>query len=321
MKINKFFILVFVALICIIPTNVVFAKSYTGTSTFGKNIYMTVGSTTVDGRENQTSVSGTKPQVTSNDISVKTINDKIDAIYKENTKNAAADRAKSIVFSYEVFESKGYLSIVITSKVLNATESQEADVVNFSTTDGSLITLNSVLGGKPIEVVNNYINKIIKADSKYDKEVTITEDSQFYLIDGNLLLVFDAYTLAQNQTKVIAMTVDLSKITSFKLSASDYYSKDKFNIRMIPLRKTAEGLYYDVSWIAPTKTFHANDENTTSSGSLDSNVYTVNNKKVRLESKPELQNGTLYVPISYFTDVLGLSYKIDSNGDVTFFKI
>ncbi len=321
MKINKFLVLVFVALVCIIPTTQVFAKVYNGTNTTGKSISINVVSSTLDGRENQTNVSGLKPEVTSNDISVKGINDNIEAIYKENTKNAAQSRAKSVVYSYEVYESKGYLSLVITSKIQNATESQKVNVVNFSTSDGSLTRLSEILAGKPIEIVSNYINKSIKNDSKYDKEVSITDASQFYLSDGNIWLVFDSYTLAQNQTKIVAIDVDLSEITSFKLLASDYYSKDKFNIRMIPLRKTSEGLYYDISWMNLTKTFTVTDDDTSSNGSTNSNTYIINNKKVRLEYKPELQNGILYVPISYFTDILGLSYKIDTNGDLTFFKI
>ncbi len=321
MKINKLFILVFISLIFIIPTTKVSAKTYTGTNQNGQSIKINVTSTSVDGRENQTNVKGTKPQVTSNDISTNAINEKIDSIYSQQTKVAAGDRAKSITYSFEEYQSNGYVSIVILSEVQNATESQYADVVNFSVSSGEIVRLSDVLGGKTIDVVNKYVNEQIKTTKKYDKVVTITNDSDFYINDSNIMLIFDAYTLSQNQTNVARMPVDLSKITSYKLPSSQYYVRETFNIRMIPLRKVCEGLYYNVSWNSNNKSFSVSDDKTTSTGAINSNTYTVNNRRVRLEYKPDLSNGTLYVPISYFTDVLDLSYKVDNNGDVTFYKI
>ncbi len=321
MKINKFFILVFISLIFIIPTTEVSAKTYSGTNQNGQSVKINVTSTSVDGRENQTNVKGTKPQVTSNDISTKAINDKIDSIYNAQTKSAANDRAKSITYSFEEYQSNGYVSIVILSDVQNATEAQYANTVTFSTSTGSIVKLSEVLGGKTIDVINKYVNEEIKNNKKYDKTVTITNDSDFYLNNGEIVLVFDAYTLSQNQTSVVRMPVDLSKITSYKLPSNQYYVKDTFNIRMIPLRKTCEGLYYDVAWNGNNKSFTVSDSKTTSTGAVSSNTYTINNRRVRLEYKPDLTNGILYVPISYFTDVLDLSYKIDNNGDVTFYKI
>lgn len=321
MKINRLLILVFVALVFFVPTTNVFANTYESTLSNGKKVTIDIESTTVEGRENQTNISGTKPQVTSNDISTKQVNDKIDSIVKSATKNAASERAKSITFSYEVYQSGEYVSIVIYSKVLNAIEYSQADTVTFKVSDGKILTLSDVLGGKPITVVNTYVNNELKKEGKYANEVSITDGCNFYMSDGKPVIVFDSYALGQNQPDIVSMPVDLSKITSYQLSSNDYYIKDKFNTRMLPLRKVCEGLYYNVTWNNVTRTFVVTDSNVVSTGKENSNVYTYNNRKINLEYKPDNSNGVLYVPISYFTDILGLSYKIDNSGDITFYRI
>lgn len=319
MRFKKLLVLVLIALFMVAPT-AVSAQTYSGTQN-GKKTTINITSLNVDGRENQTTVSGVKPQVTSSNFSTNLINDNIDSIYKNATKSAANDRAKSVQFNYEVYENSQYISIVILSKVQNVTESTNVNVVNFSSGTGKIIKLKDVLGGKPIDVVNNYVNKILKSDGKYNSNVTINENATFYLENDVPTLVFGSYSLGSNQTKVVTIPLNLSNITSFQLSSTQYYIKDNFNIRMIPLRKTCEGLYYNVAWNGKNSSFTVTDSHTSASGSMYSNQYSNGKKKVSLEYKPENRNGTLYVPISFFTDVLDLSYKIDNSGNITFYKI
>lgn len=320
MKISRQLLAVFFAIFIIAPISVS-AKTYTKTSVGGNKVSVNITSVNIDGRENQTIVSGTKPKVNSNNYSVASINEDIENIYKDSIKSAAALRAKSIVFSYEVFENSQYISVLVTSKIQNVTETTKCMSVNFSNLTGEVIELKDVLGGKPIDVVDKYVNKVLKEKNEYNKEVKIDDNQTFYMKNDVPVLVFDSYALDDNQTKIVEITVDLSDITSFMLNSKNYYIKDSFNIRMIPLRKTCEGLYYDVSWNGKTHTFTVTDDSITSTGSTSVNLYTAGSKKMALEYKPENNNGTLYVPISYFTDLLGLSYKIDSLGNITFYKI
>ncbi len=317
MKLKKSFALILVLMIFLSTKLDVYANAYNSTTQNGKKVTINITSSSVEGRENQTNVSGVKPVVTSNDIGLIQVNNTINSIYDYNIKSVASARAKSINYSYTVYESKGYISIVIISKVQNATEYQLVDCVTFSTNDGKVVKITDVLGGKPIDVVTNYANK----STKYDKEITLDSNASFYLDNGKLVLAFDAFTLDQSQSKVVTIQIDLTKIISFQLPSNEYYVKDKFNTRMIPLRKVSEGLYYDVAWINKTRTFTVKDATTNSVGSVNNNQYTVNSRKVRLEYKPDIFKGNIYVPISYFTDVLGLSYKIDGTGNITFYKV
>lgn len=298
-----------------------YSQTYQSTSATGKKLSVNIIKSDIESRENVTDVTGEKPVVSSSTINAKNINTEIDNSYKALSKASAVTRAKSVDFDYKVFESDDYISILIIASTKGAIVSEQVDTVTFSRQNGSIVQLTEVIGTKPIETVNSYVQYILKGQDSYAKDVTITKDSPFYIDKNELHLVFDAYTLSNKQTSYEDIVIDTSAITSFSLSKSDYYIKDKFNIRMIPLRKTAEGLYFDVKWIASTRSFLVtNKSGINSTGSATSNEYTINGKKITLEYSPEISNSTFYVPISYFTDVLGLSYKIDTKGDITFYK-
>lgn len=316
---KKLFIIV-LAVFVLSPITV-FGQTYQSKSATGKTLSVNIVKSPIESRENVTNVTGIKPIVSSLTINTKNINTEIDNIYKSLSKASATTRAKSVEFDYKVFESDDYISILIIASTKGATVSEQVDAITFSRQNGDIIELSEVIGTKPIETVNSYVQYVLKGQDSYTKETTITKNSPFYLDKNALHLVFDAYTLSNKQTSYEDIVIDTSAITSFSLSKNDYYIKDKFNIRMIPLRKTSEGLYFDVKWIQSTRSFVvSNKSGLNSTGSATSNEYTINGKKVMLEYSPEIMDSTFYVPISYFTDVLGLSYKIDAKGDITFYK-
>lgn len=316
-KSNKRTVFTLILILTFILPITVFGSTYTD-KTNGVTKTINITTEQINTRENQTSVSGNKPLVSSASYSLKPVSTVIDNIYKDKIKTVATQRAKNIVFDYKVFDSNDYISILIISNIQNATQSQQINSVTFKKSNGQIVSLSDVLAGKPLAILENYINS--KPD--YTKNVSVTNDTSFYINSSNKpVLVFDSYALGQKQFRYEEIVIDLSNVISFSLSKSDYYIKDKFNIRMVPLRKSSEGLYFDVKWSPKTKTFTVTDASTVASGNANSYDYTVNTKKVALESKPELTNGNLYVPISFYTDVLGLSYKIDNTGDITFYKL
>lgn len=321
MKINKKLLLIVMTVMLFVFPLEAFSQEFTNTSANGKKQTISVTSEIINSRENQTNISGFKPNISSNDINTTPANDEIDKIYKNIIKSSANSRAKSVVFSYEEFVSKEYLSILINAKVQSGTETQKASAVTIKMSTGEIVKIEDTLGGKPVEVVNSYINKLLVESQQLEKEILIDEDSPFYINKGVPTLLFDSYAIGPKQSKVQQIPINLDSITSFSLPRSEYYAKENFNIRMIPVRKTCEGLYYSISWVPSSRTFIVKDKNTTSMGSPNSNDYIINSKKVSLEYKPEITDNITYVPISYFTDVLGLSYKIDKNGDITFYKI
>lgn len=307
MKINKLFVLVFMTLVFLVQSTAnVSAATYSSVN---------VNSVSVNGRENQTTVTGSKPQVTSNNFSTTLINDSIDGIYKSMTKKAASDRAKSINFSYNVYQNTGYISVVINGVITNATQTQSIDSVTFYDYSGQIVNLSDVIGGRPINVIDTYVDKNLGTN------VTLDSNTNFYMHNNVPTITFNSYELGQSQSQAVSVPIDLSQITSYQLSSMLYYTKSNFNMRMVPLRKTCEGLYYSVNWNGNNKSFTVRDGNTVAVGSVNSNIYTINNKTVRLENSPEMRNGTLYVPISFFTDVLGISYSIGDSGNATFYKV
>lgn len=97
-----------------------------------------------------------------------------------------------------------------------------------------------------------------------------------------------------------------------KTSAYAPYYKD--NTLMIPLRSTVVALGY--SYVSNShdrsSTFSAKHKYTTIC--WDDNSYPIDNRYVKLESKPEIKDGVLYVPVSFATRGLKCNVKFSDGG-------
>ena len=87
-------------------------------------------------------------------------------------------------------------------------------------------------------------------------------------------------------------------------------------IIMVPIRLYAVPLGYAVSWDGATKSVILTKDNARFTVTVGLNEYLVDNKIVSLESAPVNQSDSVYVPVSFFTKVLGASYSIDVNGNI-----
>jgi hypothetical protein len=87
-------------------------------------------------------------------------------------------------------------------------------------------------------------------------------------------------------------------------------------IVMVPVRQYAEGLGYTVSWDGSTNSVILTKDSARFTITVGVNQYLVNNQMVPLENPPTNQNGTIYVPVSFFTEVLGATYTVDVNGNI-----
>lgn len=91
---------------------------------------------------------------------------------------------------------------------------------------------------------------------------------------------------------------------------------DEFAADMVPLRFTAESLGYTVSWNAADKTVDVSKGFTKASLVTGINAYQApDGKIVELEEAPTLIDSVLYVPTSFFSEILGLNVEIDENGE------
>ena len=88
------------------------------------------------------------------------------------------------------------------------------------------------------------------------------------------------------------------------------------SITMVPIRQYAEPLGYTLTWDGDTKSVILTKDDARFTVTVDVNEYLVDNQMVPLESAPTNQNGSVYVPVTFFTKVLGASYSVDESGNI-----
>lgn len=83
----------------------------------------------------------------------------------------------------------------------------------------------------------------------------------------------------------------------------------------VPLRHIGEGLGYNVTWNASSKTMTLKLDSSTVSVVIDSEYATINGKKIKLDSVPVLYNGRAYVPMTFIQNIFDydISYDKDKN--------
>lgn len=179
---------------------------------------------------------------------------------------------------------------------------------------------------------------------------TITAYQNFYLQNGNLVIAFPKYSIAPGSTGIPEFKIPLKELsdilvkridienpstpptqptppkTSKKIEEykwviingkrenlnKDMYKTKNGNI-MIPVSKVARALGYKVKW-NPKENTVTLDEGKVSTIYLGSDKYAFSRALIKLEEEAITINGTTFVPISFFEELLGYEIYVDDNG-------
>lgn len=92
-------------------------------------------------------------------------------------------------------------------------------------------------------------------------------------------------------------------------------------ILMIPLRITAEELGYYVAWNKFTKTVFVYNDETMYISRIGINRYFERNSETRVfSSAPFIKDSRTYVPLEFFTTLMRVDVKIDSDGNLLMYS-
>ncbi len=313
--INKVIKLFFLATVVsmLLVTNIV-ALEYVGDNSFLFSVSESEKST----RENNTKISGVIPIINGSTSIAAEVNDKIDEIYTAKIKAAASNRAKEVIFNYKKYQNKNYLSFVITSKTINATEKNEVATINVDLNQLKIINLSDFATNSKIsiDVINSYID-FFKANSSVEYNLNfndINQNSSFYINNDKLYLIFNLGDFNLSAEEIDTLLIPYDKFNKFVLKEDEFYLSANFKSKMIPLRKISELLDYNVGWDEKTSEVTISRGDTFVTLNPNSDIYTFNKKNIILENKPEIKKDATYVPLSFFSDVLGIPYFVGDEG-------
>lgn len=240
------------------------------------------------------------------------VNIKINQII-ENISLMYAQNQKSIKITYESIIHENYLSIMMYFEN-TITGEIEIKSINIDTLKNEFVDINKFLG------INGYgyANKIVSNEAtlqgiSYKK---VEEETGFYIYDGNINIVFGAGELTFVQKGNIIIELETDDIINYEIS--DFYAKSNYNVNMVQLRDTLEFFGYTAQWVSATAPINVVKDNVTiSSFVIGSNKYAIDDKFIKeLEFPPELIAGVTYVPISFFSEILGMLINTDTAGNI-----
>ncbi|MCL2708732.1 MAG: copper amine oxidase N-terminal domain-containing protein, partial [Defluviitaleaceae bacterium] len=243
-------------------------------------------------------------------------------------KIAAAKEAKarSIEFSYQLYISGDVVSVVVYSTVSSASQKTEVSSVNFNPKDGSRVGVAEAVGYNIAPLAEKIIAERIRREpEKYSvSSVRLLPGQAYFMLDGLLVLLFDEYSLARGAFGVTPFAIDLVRVEAAEVASNEYYEISEYLIKMVPLQRILYSIGYHLEWY-PRE--HRAD--IYKNGSLQmSLIISVNSyfagasrPRRSLEAAPELTAEIVYVPISFFDQILSLVvYTIDEDRNITFYS-
>ncbi|WP_261302227.1 stalk domain-containing protein [Paenibacillus andongensis] len=292
----------------------------------------------------------TKYQEQTNDIILSHANKDL-AIWENEAAQAAAD-AKTNGFTYRPYEltihyalksdgsgnQAGVVSLEVTTyAATGGTGMPRVDTYNvLNHEQGQRVTLQDLLGDNFKENVNAGIQaQINEKPENYFKDAFkgISEEQSFYVEKGEAVIVFPKYSIAPGSTGTPEFRFNLPEkwqmtpkpvaptpIVKMKL---DLVARDSLTnaegVSLVPLRKVAEGLDYEVKWNQETYAAELKKgaEWTSVSVGKDSYFY-AKMAPVTLGTAPVILNDTLYVPLKFVTDILQADVKTSDAGVIHF---
>ncbi len=267
-----------------------------------------------------TQISGKLPYIDglSNTKLQKSINSAIENVYNSKTQSK---NLKSVEFSYEYKVSKDIHSLVIYSKVTDIGTKTQIDTVCFNTSSSNLLKITDVLGVNGVQIANKIIQDKMRKQPQvfYPDFDGISPDQSFFVENGIVKICFGQSEIAPINQGIIYIDVNPENIIPLVVKNRSYVVKDDYQLKMIPLREVCETFGYNVTWLNADSAVSIYKKDNFITIYPGKNAYTKGkNYPKSLESAPEIINGSMYVPLSFFELFLDSVYTVDSNDNIIF---
>lgn len=89
----------------------------------------------------------------------------------------------------------------------------------------------------------------------------------------------------------------------------------------VPIRFHSEALGYEVGWDDETKSVILSRGEAFYTITVGLNAYPLDDELVELELAPVNQDGSVFVPVSFFTQILGAEASVDEDGNIIIFEL
>lgn len=190
-----------------------------------------------------------------------------------------------------------------------------------------------VKSDKSTAFVEHFNDELLSADNEL--KLNVSDEASIIDVDGKALSKEDIYgrdlvvfysiimpslPAQTNPNKIIVLPLreDSQKINEIILTNELFQLED--GTKMIPLRKVAEALGFQVTWNAETKSVEILKGANWSTLTIGRNNYNFAKMLIKLESAPIIIESTTYVPASFAEQVLQAEVINQADGSIKIIK-
>jgi len=258
------------------------------------------------------------------------INERITEVMELIISDARRVRARSVTFDYEIYPTSDMVSILIKASVSSVISRTMVRSINFCPHTGEFLTARDVFYVDIIPLAETKLAVEIRRSPEhfYLAQSILLDNQAFFVTDYGITILFDEFQLSSMVSGVFSLELLFDNIQIATVSLDELLSNDHaYNIPMVPLRSVGMQLGYDVRWVnrrAEVSVIAEDGERELLIWAYPGvNEYHMPGqaRPLVLEAAPERRLGTgqIYVPITFFEQILPLSvYNRDSYGNITF---
>jgi len=257
------------------------------------------------------------------------VNERVDEVIDLLITDARRVRARGITFSYSVYTTDDVVSVMIQAYVSSVISRHLVRSVNFHPQTGEFITLRDYTDNDILPLAGRILTDRMRRspENYYAAQSISLENQAFYVTDDKITILFDEFQLSAMVSGIVSLEVPLDMLRVINICLSQTITSGAgYNLIMVPLRYVAEGLGYHVRWDNVRSRAEILSAPPQAGGRLlawllpNVNDYRTLDMQRSLEAAPMLvDDGTLYVPITFFEQILPLSvYNIGADGYITF---
>ena len=229
--------------------------------------------------------------------------------------------ALSIHFDSRNYISDNFVSVVFTKEAISASLTSAISTTVIDAGTRRIISLPDY-HVNILQLINGYINNKISANPRgFVADFNgIDANHPFYLDYDRLVIPFGSAELIPDNRNIHKIELSISNIQHQTFDSSYFQTlpPHQYNTVMIRLTDVITAFGYDFDWIYETRTV-----NIFMGGSLvsyvtfDENSYHYRHHPAReLEIAPMAFNGRTYVPLSFFSEIMGIPTTITPSGIV-----
>ena len=263
---------------------------------------------------------GERPEVNHQSNFGVMLSDRFDAQFNEFMRLAGGN-ARTLTFGFEVTVSGGFVNVMFFCN--SAADERHFLTTVINSVTGEIVSLAHVAGVNGVSLINQALSARIAANPlQFSTGFTgITTNQNFYMNGTTAVLVFNEFELINARTGKVRVNVNLNDVTNVVADPSEHM-QDWNGIQMIQLRHVVgDGFGYALLWIDLTQNVNiTSEEGTSITITIGTNSY-VNIRQpgiLELEAAPQLFYARTYLPLSFFTQIMNLTYHRHQDGSITF---